>query len=94
MNWTPSLRSDLDLSALPLDARQGYLASRLDGRTDLEALGALTGLEPEAVAALLDELVAMGAGSGRTVRPRRGRERREAGGARRPAAGRSAARSW
>ena len=61
MNWTPSLRSDLDLSALPLDARQGYLASRLDGRTDLEALGALTGLEPEAVAALLDELVAMGA---------------------------------
>ena len=55
------LRSDLDLSTLPLDARQGFLASRLDGRTDLESLGSLTGLEPEAVAALLGELVAMGA---------------------------------
>lgn len=60
MTWTPSLRSDLDLAGLPLDPRQGFLLAQLDGRTEVSALAALMGLEPEQVTAMLEELVALG----------------------------------
>lgn len=61
MSWRPRLRGDVELRALPLDARQGFLLSRLDGAASLEDLAALTGLEPERVQAMLRELVALGA---------------------------------
>jgi hypothetical protein len=61
MTWTPALRPGMDLATLPLDARQGYLLSRLDGHTDLEALVHLTGLDAAELRAMLAGLVALGA---------------------------------
>jgi hypothetical protein len=51
----------VDLHLLPLDIHQGFLLSRLDGIAGLEDLGSLTGLAPDQVQAMLDDLVAMGA---------------------------------
>jgi hypothetical protein len=61
MTWKPSLRPDADPFALPLDPRQGYLLSRLDGVTDVPGLAALTGLDPSEVTAILGDLVGLGA---------------------------------
>ena len=61
MTWKPSLRPDVDPFTLPLDVQQGFLLSRLDGATDVEALAILTGLPAERVRAMLGELVALGA---------------------------------
>lgn len=61
MTWMPSLRPDVDLTTLSLDPRQGFLLSQLDGRTEVPALAHLTGLEPDQVAAMLEELVTLGA---------------------------------
>ena len=47
--------------ALPLDARQGYLLSLLDGALDVPALASLMNLGEEQVAELLHGLVALGA---------------------------------
>jgi len=65
MSWTPSLRSDVDLTALPLDPRQGFLLAQVDGRTEVAALAAVTGFDPDLVTAMLEELVALGAVLGR-----------------------------
>ncbi len=54
-------RMDADLAALPLDAQQGFLLSRLDGRTDVPTLASISGLPLERVVALLEEMVAAGA---------------------------------
>lgn len=51
----------MDLHLLPLDSRQGYLMSRLDGSLDLPTLAAFMDLTPEEVRAMLDALVALGA---------------------------------
>ncbi len=61
MTWTPSLRTDVDLTALSLDPRQGFLLAQLDGKTELPALAQVTGLEPDQVTAMLEQLVTMGA---------------------------------
>lgn len=51
----------MDLHALPLDSRQGYLLSRLDGSLDLPTLAAFMDLSPDEVRAMLETLVALGA---------------------------------
>lgn len=61
MPWKPIPRPDADPFALPLDAEQGYLLSRLDGSTDVDDLAALTGMAAERVEALLAGLVRLGA---------------------------------
>jgi len=61
MTWKPLPRVDVDSRALPLDSRQGYLLSRLDGTLDLPALAALTGLDEGELDGMLRELVTLGA---------------------------------
>ncbi|MCM2250047.1 MAG: hypothetical protein NDI58_05720 [Geothrix sp.] len=51
----------MDLHLLPLDSRQGYLLSRLDGSLDLPTLAAFMDLSPDEVRAMLEALVALGA---------------------------------
>ena len=57
----PRPRAGVDLYALPLDARAGFVLSRLDGQTDLPTLVALTGLSEAEVADTLEHLVVLGA---------------------------------
>jgi hypothetical protein len=59
--WKPVLNSGLELRALPLTQEEGFVASRLDGATDLHGLSAVTGLPPERISAALDKLVSLGA---------------------------------
>jgi hypothetical protein len=61
MTWKPSPRAGADHLALPLDPRQGYLLSRLDGTLDVPTLAVLMNLDEDQVTAMLDELVALGA---------------------------------
>lgn len=61
MAWRPRPREGVDCSALPLDARQGYLLSRLDGTLDVPTLAALTGLGDTELAQMLEGLVRLGA---------------------------------
>ena len=61
MTWKPCPRTEMDLRSLPLDSRQGYLLSRLDGCTDVPALAVVMNLEEAEVADLLAVLVACGA---------------------------------
>ncbi|MGQ0506184.1 MAG: hypothetical protein ACT4TC_12795 [Myxococcaceae bacterium] len=59
--WKPSLITGVDLRKLPLTAEEGFVASRLDGTTDLRGLIALTGYGPEKIDAALERLVSFGA---------------------------------
>ncbi len=59
--WKPSLNSGVDLREFPLTPEEGFVASRLDGATDLHALAQLTGLSPERIDAALQKLVSVGA---------------------------------
>ena len=61
MTWRPTPREGLDTRTLPLDPRQGFLLSRLDGTLDVPTLAALTGLAEDDLAAMLRALVALGA---------------------------------
>ncbi|WP_243300762.1 hypothetical protein [Geothrix oryzisoli] len=61
MTWRPVPRTDVDALALPLDPTHGFLLSRLDGTLDVPTLAALTGMPQERVAAMLRDLVALGA---------------------------------
>ena len=61
MTWRPTPREGLDTRTLPLDPRQGFLLSRLDGTLDVPTLAALTGLAEDDLAAMLRDLVALGA---------------------------------
>lgn len=61
MTWRPSPRAGLDPLALPLDARQGFLLSRLDGSLDLPALAALLNQDEAQLRVELEGLVALGA---------------------------------
>ncbi len=54
-------RVDTDARALPLDPRQGYLLSRLDGTLDVPTLAALTGFGEGEMIDLLQHLVTLGA---------------------------------
>ena len=59
--WKPSLSPGVDLRSLPLTPEEGFVASRLDGVTDLHGLSIVTGLPPERVEAALEKLVSLGA---------------------------------
>ena len=54
-------RMDVDLTALPLDAQQGFLLSRLDGTTDVPTLASLTGMTEGQVSTMLAAMVRVGA---------------------------------
>jgi hypothetical protein len=55
------LDAGVDLRGLPLTPEEGFVASRLDGATDLHGLSVVTGLPQERVEAALDKLVSLGA---------------------------------
>ena len=65
--WKPLLNPGVDLRGLPLTPEEGFIASRLDGATDLHGLSVVTGLSPERVEAALERLVSLGAVSPREV---------------------------
>jgi hypothetical protein len=65
--WKPLLNPGLDLRSLPLTPEEGFVASRLDGATDVHGLSIVTGLAPERVEAALERLVSLGAVSGPEV---------------------------
>ena len=59
--WKPSLNPGGDLRDLPLTPEEGFVASRLDGATDVHGLSLVTGLPKERVEAALEKLVSLGA---------------------------------
>ena len=61
MTWKPIPQAGVDPFTLPLDPRQGYLLSRLDGTLEVPTLAALMNRGEDQVAGMLDELVALGA---------------------------------
>src|SRR2546430_9876474 len=63
MPWKPVLNPGIDLRGLPLTPEEGFVASRLDGITDLHGLSVVTGLSPERIDAALERLVSPRAGS-------------------------------
>jgi hypothetical protein len=60
--WKPVLNPGVALLGLPLTPEEGFIASRLDGITDLHGLSVVTGLSPERVEAALEKLVSLGRG--------------------------------
>lgn len=58
--WKPKL-AGVDLKQLTLSPLEGFLASRIDGRTTVAELSALTNLPAERVEVLLGQLVTAGA---------------------------------
>ncbi|MCE1203334.1 MAG: hypothetical protein LWW79_01830 [Holophagaceae bacterium] len=75
MTWKPRPRAGVDDLALPLDARQGYLLSLLDGTLDVPTLAALMNLGEDAVTGMLQDMQRLGAvdslhpAPGRVARP-------------------------
>ncbi|HZR10084.1 MAG TPA: hypothetical protein VFA79_15985 [Myxococcales bacterium] len=65
--WKPSLNAGVDLRALPLTPEEGFIASRLDGTTDLRGLSQVTGLTAERIGTTLEKLVSLGAVSPATA---------------------------
>ena len=61
MTWKPRPRAGVDHLALPLDARQGYLLSLLDGTLDVPTLSTLMNLGEDAVTGMLEDLQRLGA---------------------------------
>jgi hypothetical protein len=59
--WKPVLNRGVELRGLPLTPEEGFIASRLDGATDLHGLCIVTGLPAERVEAALERLVSLGA---------------------------------
>lgn len=59
--WRPKPRAGVDLRSLPLSPLQGYLLSRLDGTSDVNALAQVTGQPADQVTSMLAELVTLGA---------------------------------
>jgi hypothetical protein len=59
--WAPRARPATGVVGLTLSAQEGYVLSRIDGATDLEQLGHVTGLAPDELGAILDRLVREGA---------------------------------
>ena len=55
------LNPGIELRDLPLTPEEGFVATRLDGNTDLHNLSIGTGLSPERVEAALEKLVSLGA---------------------------------
>jgi len=59
--WKPSLNPGVDIRGLPLTQEEGFVASRLDGATDVQGLSQVTGLPLERLEAVLERLVSVGA---------------------------------
>jgi len=59
--WKPVLIPGVDLRGLPLTPEEGFVASRLDGNTDLHGIAQVTGLPEGSIGVVLDKLVAHGA---------------------------------
>jgi hypothetical protein len=59
--WKPTLNAGVELRGLPLTPEEGFIASRLDGATDLRGLSQVTGLAAERIASALEKLVSLGA---------------------------------
>ena len=58
---TPSLAQDLDYTQLQLTAEEGFVLSRIDGRTSVQELTQLTGLGEDKVDIILNKLLDQGA---------------------------------
>ncbi len=61
MTWKPCPRVETELHTLPLDPRQGYLLSLLDGSQDVPTLAAILNTEEAEISDMLAALVACGA---------------------------------
>src|SRR5258708_454931 len=59
--WKPVLNPGVDLRGLPLTPEEGFIASRLDGATDLHGLSLITGLALERIETALERLISLGA---------------------------------
>jgi hypothetical protein len=59
--WKPALKPGVDLRGLPLTPEEGFIASRLDGNTDIRGISQMTGFAEQNIGAVLDKLVAHGA---------------------------------
>ena len=59
--WLPRPVAAAELLRLDLSAREGYVLSRIDGTTDVDELGLVTGLSSAEVQAVLERLVREGA---------------------------------
>lgn len=59
--WKPALNAGVELRELPLTPEEGFVASRLDGATDLRGLSQVTGFPAERIEAALEKLVSVGA---------------------------------
>ncbi len=59
--WKPTLTPGVDLKGFALTPEEGFVASRLDGSTDLHDLTLLTGMMPDKLDAALARLVGLGA---------------------------------
>jgi hypothetical protein len=59
--WKPILNPGVDLRGLPLTPEEGFIASRLDGFTDLHGIAQVTGFDLANIDATLEKLVAHGA---------------------------------
>ena len=60
-SWVPRPSAAERVLGLDLSAREGYVLSRIDGATNVDQLGQVTGLSPEEVRLILDRLVHEGA---------------------------------
>ena len=65
--WRPSLNAGVELRGLPLTPEEGFIASRLDGATDLRTLSQVTGLPADPIGTALEKLVSLGAVSAAAV---------------------------
>lgn len=59
MTWKPALNSGVNLMSLPLTPEEGFVASRLDGATDLHQLSIVTGLPADKIEAALEKLASL-----------------------------------
>ena len=60
-SWVPRALPATRVVGLNLSAQEGYVLSRIDGATDVDQLGQVTGLAPGELGAILDHLVEEGA---------------------------------
>jgi hypothetical protein len=59
--WVPRALPLAGVAGLDLSAREGFVLSRIDGATDVDRLGSVTGLDPAELAPILARLVREGA---------------------------------
>jgi hypothetical protein len=67
--WVPRTLPLARVAGPSLSAREGYVLSRIDGVTDVDTLGHVTGLDPDELGAILERLVREGAIEPRAASP-------------------------